>query len=69
MAIRNPSPSDPTRFSAGTLQSSKVTMAVGWLFQPSLRSFLPKLSPGVPFSTSTQDTPFGPSPPVRHITA
>ncbi len=40
---------------------------VGWLFQPSLRSGLPKLRPGVPFSTTTQLTPRGPSSPVRTI--
>jgi hypothetical protein len=68
MAMRNPSPSRPIRFAAGTRQSSKMTAAVGWLFQPSFFSFLPNLSPGVPFSTSRHDTPPAPAPPVRHIT-
>lgn len=31
-------------------------------------SFLPKLRPGVPFSTTKQEMPFGPLPPVLHIT-
>lgn len=31
-------------------------------------SFLPKLSPGVSFSTTTQEIPLGPFLPVRHIT-
>lgn len=31
-------------------------------------SFLPKLSPGAPFSTTRQEMPLGPFPPVRHIT-
>lgn len=31
-------------------------------------SFLPKLRPGAPFSTTRQEMPFGPLAPVRHIT-
>ena len=31
-------------------------------------SLLPKLIPGVSFSTTTQEIPLGPFPPVRHIT-
>lgn len=31
-------------------------------------SFLPKLRPGVPFSTTRHEMPFGPFPPVLHIT-
>lgn len=31
-------------------------------------SFLPKLRPGVPFSTTRQEIPFGPLLPVLHIT-
>lgn len=31
-------------------------------------SFLPKLSPGVPFSSTRQEMPLGPGPPVRHMT-
>ena len=65
MAMRKPSPSAPMRLATGTRQSSKITSAVGWLFQPILRSFLPKERPGVPFSTTRQEMPFGPSSPVR----
>ena len=65
MAMRKPSPSAPTRLAAGTRQSSKFTWAVGWAFQPILRSGAPKLSPGVPFSTTRAETPLAPSPPVR----
>ncbi len=68
MAMRKPWPSSPIRFAAGTRQSSNWTMAVGWEFQPSLRSWAPNDSPGVPFSTRTVEMPFGPSAPVRHIT-
>ncbi len=65
MAILKPSPSSPRRFATGTTQSSKITIAVGWLFQPSFFSCLPKLRPGVPFSMTSVEMPFGPSPPVR----
>lgn len=47
MAMLKPVPSAPTRFSAGTWTSSKLTEVVGCAFQPSLRSGLPKLKPGV----------------------
>ena len=65
MAIRKPSPSLPMRLAAGTRQSSKITAAVGWLFQPIFFSRLPKERPGAPFSTTMQEMPSGPSPPVR----
>ena len=52
MAILKPWPSGPSRLATGTLQFSKITDAVGWLFQPSLFSCLPNDSPGVPFSTT-----------------
>ena len=67
MAKRNPSPSAPSRFATGTRQSAKVTVLVGWLFQPSLRSGAPKDRPGVDFSTTTQEMPRGASSPVRSI--
>ena len=41
MAIRKPSPSFPTRFTTGTLQSSNTTIAVGCEFQPSFFSCAP----------------------------
>ncbi len=65
MAILKPSPSWPSRLATGTRHSSNSTAEVGWLFQPSLRSCLPKLRPGVPFSTTMQEIPDGPLPPVR----
>ena len=68
MAILNPSPSAPIRFCHGTRQPSKVTTAVGCERQPIFFSGLPNARPGVPFSTSTELTPAGPSPPVRHMT-
>ena len=46
-----PSPSAPRRFSAGTLQSLKISSDVSLARNPSLFSFLPGLKPGVPFST------------------
>ena len=56
------------RFETGTRQFSKLTMAVGWLFQPSFFSGAPKERPGVPFSTTMQEMPRGPASPVRAIT-
>ena len=54
------------RFSAGTRQASKLTVAVGWLVQPIFFSLAPKLRPGAPFSTTMALIPLGPgSPPVR----
>mmetsp|Transcript_14366 Transcript_14366/g.27140 ORF Transcript_14366/g.27140 Transcript_14366/m.27140 type:complete len:205 (-) Transcript_14366:567-1181(-) len=70
MAILNPSPSAPSRFSSGTNASSSTTVVVGWLRQPSFRSLAPKLRPSVPRSTRKAVTPSGPPPagPVRAIT-
>ena len=65
MAILKPKPSSPMRLSTGTRQSSKLTCAVGWECQPSFFSWAPKLRPGVPFSTTMQEMPAGPSSPVR----
>ena len=68
MAMAKPSPSAPMRLATGTRQFSNVTVVVGWLFQPSLRSLLPKARPGLPFSTAMHEMPLGPAPPVRAIT-
>ena len=67
MAILKPSPSSPTRWAAGTRTPSRFTIAVGWLFHPSLCSGAPKLRPSAPFSTRKQVMPPGPEPgsPVR----
>ena len=64
MAILKPSPSAPIRFSAGTRQSSKITIAVGCEFQPSFFSCAPKDRPGARSRPAGQMPP-GPSPPVR----
>ena len=53
------------RFATGTRQFSNITIAVGCDFQPSFFSCAPKESPGVPFSTTMQEMPFGPPSPVR----
>ena len=68
MAILKPSPSSPSRLATGTRASSKITCAVGWLFQPSFFSWAPKPSPGVSFGTTRVEIPPAPSPPVRHMT-
>ena len=60
MAILKPWPSGPSRLATGTLQFSKITAAVGWLFQPSFCSCLPKDMPGVPFSTTRVEMPPAP---------
>jgi hypothetical protein len=56
------------RFSTGTRQSSNSTMAVGCDFHPSFFSCAPNERPDVPFSTTMQEMPRGPSPPVRAMT-
>ena len=68
MAILKPWPSGPSRLATGTRQFSKITAAVGWLFQPSFCSCLPNDRPGVPLSTTSVETPPAPGPPVRSIT-
>ena len=65
MAILKPWPSAPMRLATGTRQFSKITIAVGWVFQPSFFSCLPNDRPGVPFSTTRQEMPPAPSSPVR----
>ena len=68
IAILKPCPSAPIRFAAGTRQFSKITMAVGCVFQPSFFSGAPNDRPGVPFSTTMHEMPRGPRSPVRTIT-
>ena len=68
IAMRKPSPSEPSRFATGTRTSSKITCRVGCAFQPIFFSFGPKLSPGVPSGTTIALMPFGPRSPVRAIT-
>ena len=65
MAILKPSPSSPRRLPTGTRQSSKITIAVGWLFQPSFFSFLPNVRPGVSFSTTRSKCRWARRSPVR----
>ena len=60
IAILKPSPSAPSRLATGTRQFSNITIAVGWLFQPSFFSLRPKERPGVPFSTRMQEMPLAP---------
>ena len=52
----------------GGLGVDGFAMAVGWLRQPIFRSGAPKLSPGVPFSTTRAETPRAPASPVRTMT-
>ena len=51
MAILNPIPASPNKFSFGILQSSKITLLVAEALIPSLSSFFPRLSPSVGFGT------------------
>ena len=51
IAILNPCPGSPSKFSFGIRQLSKIKFAVELPRIPSLSSFLPRLKPGVPFST------------------
>jgi len=60
MAILKPPPSAPRRLATGTRQSSKITIAVGCVFQPSFFSRLRKTGRRASFSTTRQEMPFGP---------
>ena len=51
IAMLKPMPSSPMRASIGTVTSSKVMDVVGCAFHPSLRSGLPKLTPGASWHT------------------
>ena len=61
VAIVQPSPSPPRRFSSGTLQSSKTTSVMTVPFNPIFSSRFPKRSPGVPSSTTKAESPLWPS--------
>ena len=50
----------PDNFSTGTRQSWKISSHVAEARIPSLSSFLPKLNPGAPFSTTMHEAPRGP---------
>ena len=60
MAVMKPVPSRPRQFATGTRQSWKISSRVAEARMPSLSSFLPKVKPGVPFSTMMQEAPRGP---------
>jgi hypothetical protein len=58
IAMPNPVPSPsapPSIASAGTRTPSNTTCVVGCAFQPIFCSAAPKLSPGVPFSTTNAE--------------
>ena len=67
---RKPLPSSPTRFSAGTRTLSKKIGVLGAPRKPILRSWRPKVMPGIFFgSTMKALMPSAPGPsPVRAIT-
>ncbi len=52
MKLTNPSPSSPSRFSAGTSASSRISSRVSDARHPILSSFLPARTPGVNGSSS-----------------
>jgi hypothetical protein len=58
MAILNPSPILPSKFSFGMRQSSNIRLHVDDAFIPSLSSFLPRLKPCVGFGTKNALMPF-----------
>ncbi len=60
MAILNPSPSSPMRFSSGTRTSSKVSSAVGEPRMPILCSTRGAAKPGVSVSTMKALIPLRP---------
>src|SRR5450759_2897235 len=60
IAILNPSPSRPSRFSRGTSQSSNTSSTVCEPRKPIFFSIVPTDTPGKPFSTANAEMPFGP---------
>ncbi len=60
IAVLNPVPSSPSKFSAGTWQSSKISSTVGEPRIPIFFSSFPTLKPGDVFSTAKALMPFGP---------
>ena len=52
--------SSPTRFAAGTRQSSNTSSAVVLPRKPILSSFCATWKPGKPFSITKAEMPFGP---------
>ena len=68
IAMRNPSPTPPSRADAGTRTSSRITCRVGCAFQPILRSSGPKPSPAASAGTRKALIPRAPGSPVRAIT-
>ena len=59
IAVKKPVPGLPSMFSLGTRQSWKISSRVAEARMPILSSFLPKVKPWVPFSTTKQETPRG----------
>ena len=57
--------SAPTRLAAGTRTSTKDSSAVSEQRQPIFSSLRVTVNPGVPFSTTSSETPAAPGPPVR----
>ena len=57
MAIRKPSPSSPSRFSAGTRQSTKKISPVVEPLIPIFGSILPTSNPGALASTTKAEIP------------
>lgn len=51
MAILNPAPRGPSMLLSGTLQSSRIMLAVDEALMPSLSSFFPRESPGCGMGT------------------
>ena len=60
MAILNPSPSAPSRFSTGTSQSWRWNATVGDARMPIFFSFFPTAKPGNPGSTRNAVIPLAP---------
>ena len=57
MKFENPFPSSPSRFSAGTSTSSKISSRVSEARHPSLSSFFPERNPGIAGSDASCPMP------------
>ena len=51
IAILNPIPKSPSKFSLGILQSSNIKLQVDDALMPNLSSFFPSENPGIGFGT------------------
>jgi len=67
MKFLNPIPSSPSRWSAGTSTSSKISSRVSEARHPSLSSFFPARNPGIGANDGSCPTPAAAAPARSHV--